>query len=58
MPECDGNKLKDRSQGAFGVMRPCIKEIKTARKRKGSERLEVQGRSESGHEGSNWKRQQ
>ena len=43
MPEYDGNKLKDRSQEAFGVIRSCVKEIKTARKRKGSEGLEIQG---------------
>lgn len=43
MPECDGNKLKDRRLEAIGVIHSGIKEIKTARKRKGSEGLEVQG---------------
>lgn len=35
MPECDGNKLKVRSQEAFGVIRSCIKEIKNSQEKKG-----------------------
>lgn len=33
MPECDGNKLKDRCLEAIGVIHSSIKEIKTGKER-------------------------